>query len=201
MVMQQVSRSAFLEIRDSMLLLKSIYDENQNNHDEFAKGLESWAQKHKVNILSGASLVSFGWAIVARFFELTKNSSGELPKDLVARLHELAGQPKFYMASMDKVSTKYGCVMRTFDETDARDHGIMICSMIRHLRNAFSHFDCHYNNDLQRMRIRHIYKDKPKIDMELGLDNFLKLVGDIGILFLDAITELNALESDANNMA
>ena len=199
--MQQVSRSAFLEIQDSMLLLKSIYDENQNNHGEFMKGLESWAQKHKVNILSGASLVSFGWAIVARFFELTKDSSGKLPEDLAVKLHQLAGQPKFDMASEDKISAKYGCVIRKFDQTDNRDYGFMICSMIRRLRDAFSHFDCHYDNDNQRMDIRHIHGSISKIDMEVNLDNFLKLVGDIGILFHDAVIELNALESDATNMA
>lgn len=199
--MQLVNRSAFLEIQDSMLLLKSIYNESHNNKDEFVRGLRSWRQKHEVNILSGSTLLAFGWAIVVRFFELTNDKSGKLPKDLAVKLHQLAGQPKFDMASENKISAKYGCVIKRFDQTDNRDYGFMICSMIRHLRNAFSHFDCHYDNDNQRMDIRHIYGSISKIDMEVNLDNFLKLVGDIGILFHDAVIELNALESDATNTA
>ena len=39
----------------------------------------------------------------------------------------------------------------------------MICSMIRSLRNAISHFGCDYNNETQNVLIKQEYKGKLRI--------------------------------------
>jgi len=191
--MNPIPHQEFLEIGTSLQFLASLFQYYGANQDQAHKCLRGWKIKYDVNPLAGSNLAAIGWMIVVRWFELTKVENGEFPADLLNELHRRAVIGKFDMQTKDKIEGNYQCQIMTLD-IDSRDGEIFLGSFIRQLRNAISHYDItnEKRSEQNIVLIRHAFHGKEKLHMEIDPLNYVKLIGDLGILYQESVVHLDS---------
>ncbi|MDR9502606.1 MAG: hypothetical protein RI601_12490 [Desulfurivibrionaceae bacterium] len=190
--MPPIPHQMFLELGTSLQFLASLFKHYRENQAASIRGLGQWKEKYDVNPLAGPNLAAMGWMIVVRWFELVKVRNSEFPSDLLGEMHRRSGVGKFDMQTQAAIEKNYSCSIQKLD-MDSRDNHIFLGSLIRHLRNAISHYDVHSEKRAAQhiVVIQHSFRNQCKLRMELDLINYLKLIGDLGILFQECAVHLD----------